>query len=262
MTDLIVIKLGGSLVTHKDTPLEADVQSIGKVAAEIGSALRKKNSTNLVLIHGGGSFGHYFAARYRIGLTAKQIPSEHISKTSGAMITLHTIILNRLISEGVPCKTVLASELLSDNKNISDYGKRYLRCLIDNDLVPVTFGNVLVTSHGSKIVSGDEIALAMSKMFRVKRVVFAMDVDGIYQTADMKGEILSEIDNESAIQGKLRKYDVTGGVISKTRVGMQIAGNGADVYYVNGKKSGRLRGLLLNHEYVKSTHIAAMRISR
>ncbi len=261
MKDLIIVKLGGSLITHKDTPLKADAHAIRKVAIEMAGALRNRNSARLLLIHGGGSFGHYYASRYHISLTPKKIPSDRVSRTAFAMISLHTMILDQLVAEGIPCKTVLASELLSDKNEISVKGKRYVQSLLENDLVPVTFGNVLVTGCGSKIVSGDVIALALANVFQVKSVIFAMDVDGIYQTSNLKGEILKELNSESMIQGNLRKFDVTGGVISKTKVGMQIANLGTDVYYVNGRKFGRLRSLILDREPAKSTHITAIRIS-
>lgn len=261
MKDLIIVKLGGSLMTHKDSPLKANSHAIGKVAVEIAGALRKKPLEGLVLIHGGGSFGHYYASRYHISLTPKKIPSGQVSRTASAMISLHTMILDRLVAEGVPCKTLLASELLSDKNEISVEGMRHVLRLLENDLVPITFGNILVTRWGSKIVSGDAIALALASVFRVRSVIFAMDVDGIYQTSNLKGGILRELNSKSMIRGSLRRYDVTGGVISKTKVGVQIANLGTDVYYVNGRKSGRLRSLILGRGPVKSTHIAAMRIS-
>lgn len=261
MNDLTIVKLGGSLITDKDTPMKADLRAIGKVIAEIASAYRRNNSSRLILIHGGGSFGHYYASKYQISMTPTKVPSEGTSITAAAMLSLHSIVLGRLITDGVPCKTVLTSELLSERNEISGRGARYLRCLFENNVVPITFGNVDVSGRGSRIVSGDQIALALTRDLRVKKVIFAMDVDGIYQTSSMRGKILQELDSKSDIGGSLRKYDVTGGVISKIKIGLQIAKLGADVYYVNGRERGRVKSLMLNRKPVKATHIGAMRIS-
>jgi isopentenyl phosphate kinase len=57
-----VIKLGGSAITHKDSPLSPNIEVIEQIARElIKFDLKKKK---IVLIYGGGSFGHYVASKY------------------------------------------------------------------------------------------------------------------------------------------------------------------------------------------------------
>lgn len=261
MNNLTIVKLGGSLITHKDTPLKVDELALDKVAKEIARSLRMDEVTKLILIHGGGSFGHFFASKYHITVTPRSIPSHNAAKTAASMMTLHSIALNRFVAAGIPCKSLLTSEFISDDNQVTVEGGRYLRRLLDNNLVPITFGNLAITKRGSKIVSGDQIALALTKIFRVKKVIFAMDVDGIYQRPDLNGEIFKELNKSSEFHGGLRRYDVTGGITSKIKIGMQIAKGGTDVFYVNGKKSGRLQSLISNRITVRSTRIPAMRIS-
>lgn len=259
LNDITVVKLGGSIVTHKDKPLSPNSGVINKIAKEISRAF-ENNRNKLFLIHGGGSYGHYYAAKYHVSVTWQKIASKGISKTAAAMISLHTLILDRLVSEDVPCKTVLSSEILSEGGKISIGGKEYLRTMFDNNLVPITFGNVVVSRKGFKIVSGDQIAIALAESLPVKRVIFVMDVDGIYPTSKLKGSIIEELGAENSFGAKIRRYDVTGGVKSKINAGLRIAKCGAEIYYVNGNKQGRLEALLSGGE-AKSTHIPAMRIS-
>ncbi|MGD8543676.1 MAG: hypothetical protein PVG48_00980, partial [Candidatus Bathyarchaeota archaeon] len=57
-----VLKLGGSVITNKEKPLTPNLSAIKRLANEISKA----NVSRLVLVHGGGSFGHPIAKQYAI----------------------------------------------------------------------------------------------------------------------------------------------------------------------------------------------------
>jgi len=224
--------------------------------------LKSKYGKNLFLIHGGGSFGHYYATKFHLSTTPRKLRNEGVSKTAAAMITLHSIVLDRLVSEGVPCKTVITSEFLSDiGKEITKEGRNKLEFLFRKSFVPISFGNVATTQDGSAIISGDQIALSLAKKLVVERVIFAMDVDGIYANSRMKGDVVKELTMGTASLGKKRKYDVTGGIGAKIEVGFRLAKLGADVFYVNGNKGERLESLLAGQDEVKATRIFSKNIS-
>ena len=67
----IVLKLGGSVITDKNGELAARTEVINRLAEEI--ALARKES--LIIIHGGGSFGHPTANKHAIkeGLKAGRL---------------------------------------------------------------------------------------------------------------------------------------------------------------------------------------------
>ena len=58
---MILIKLGGSVITDKNRPLTARLDVVQRLAYEIAACEEK-----VVLIHGGGSFGHIKAAEHCI----------------------------------------------------------------------------------------------------------------------------------------------------------------------------------------------------
>ena len=182
ISDLTVLKLGGSLITFKDKPLTPNCANIRTAARAIASALPVLRRTRFFLLHGGGSFGHYYAKKYGLSTKLKRTEQEEVAVTSAAMMELHSKILGEMLRVGIPCVTVLASRILSDaTSGLAASGRRYLETLFDSGLVPITFGNVLVSKKGSVIVSGDSLALKIVKSFggRKSRVVFGMDVDGI-----------------------------------------------------------------------------------
>ena len=60
MKDLILIKIGGSLITDKTKPYTTRPEVIKRIAKEIKEAVSEKD-VNLIIGHGAGSFGHQSA---------------------------------------------------------------------------------------------------------------------------------------------------------------------------------------------------------
>jgi isopentenyl phosphate kinase len=61
---LLLLKLGGSLITDKLKVAHARLAVLERLAGEIGRARASMPQTSMVLGHGSGSFGHVVAARY------------------------------------------------------------------------------------------------------------------------------------------------------------------------------------------------------
>ena len=61
---LILLKLGGSLITDKTKPYTANIPVIKRLAREIHEA-REEKDINLIVGHGGGSFPHVSAKKYQ-----------------------------------------------------------------------------------------------------------------------------------------------------------------------------------------------------
>jgi isopentenyl phosphate kinase len=229
------------------------------VARELAEYLSSTTieSGHLVLIHGGGSYGHYYAKKF--GLSTKrstELNPKGVAKTCSAMLELHSMLLEQLTEEGVFCGTVMTSEMFSDNASqISSGAADRIRSLFTCKLVPISFGNVQIWKRGVEIISGDQIALALANSFDVDRVIFAMDVDGIYPTHAMDTQILSRIEPTSKIAMSQGGYDVTGGIAVKIKTGFQLARKSADVFYLNGAKAHRLSAVLKGDYRVPLTRI-------
>jgi len=86
----VVLKLGGSVITEKAKPLTPNLKAVKRLAEEISDA----KVTSLVVVHGGGSFGHPVASMYKIaeGFADKgQLVG--FSKTHEAMVSLNKIVV-------------------------------------------------------------------------------------------------------------------------------------------------------------------------
>src|ERR1700712_1825421 len=100
MPDILLLKLGGSLITDKTRPEEPRLEVIVRLAGEIAHAL-KASPLRLIVGHGSGSFGHIAAQQSGIatGLrSAGQLPG--VSRTQERAAALHRLMIAALIEAG------------------------------------------------------------------------------------------------------------------------------------------------------------------
>lgn len=227
--DLTICKLGGSVITFKDKPLTPNIKAITGLA----KALFKYDG-KLVIIHGGGSFGHYMASRFGLGQSPSKASPEAVALTRYSMLELHLAVLRIFLDVGLTVYSVPLSSMM--NQRLPSRQK--MEALVnytDTGLIPMTFGDVVVSRTGSYIVSGDQIATSLSKHLRPRRVLFVLDVDGIYQdpkkTTLIRELKIAETTNLIFSKGKI---DVTGGIERKIKEASRIANMGIDVSFVSG----------------------------
>jgi isopentenyl phosphate kinase len=110
----------------------------------------------------------------------------------------------------------------------------------------------------SSITSGDKIALALARKYRVRSAIFAMDVDGVFRSSDLSGSIIRRLAGHPQIPSTLRNFDVTGGLEAKIATGLELSKLGTEVFFVNGAKRNRLSRLLLGDTDVLATKIYSL----
>ncbi|MHB8566632.1 MAG: isopentenyl phosphate kinase [Nitrososphaerales archaeon] len=252
--NVTIVKLGGSLVTKKDEPLTLNRRAVNGISKALGHI--RFSSKKLILVHGGGSFGHYYAKEYHLSTEYTKANPNAVAKTNSAMLQLHSFVLDSLVGRGVACKTIEATELIAGEKMLlSNIGKQKINQYLESNLTPITFGNVSVEGRGARIISGDALCVALARALTVKKVIFAMDVDGIYPDAAMKGDLIPILPAERQIDSGLRKFDVTGGINAKLEIAFELSRHGVDVYFLNGLHPDRIINCFKGHGGVKGTMI-------
>ena len=231
----ILMKMGGSVVTFREKPLAANVKAIEGVARSIAAF-----GHPVVIIHGGGSFGHYYAEMFGVSTTPKITSPEAASKIHAAMLQLNLIITDILAKCGVPSYTVPPIELI-DGEDVTESGHSILADLLKLRISPITFGDVLPSKRGFFILSGDVITRVLAEALRPSRVVFSIDVDGIYPVGSQLENMILELDSNVDLKLAPGKgSDVTGGMALKIQESFKIAKHGIDVFFVNGLKPERV----------------------
>ncbi|MFI5421878.1 MAG: hypothetical protein ACHQ1H_12995, partial [Nitrososphaerales archaeon] len=136
LASLTIVKLGGSLITYKDQPLSINTQALQVVARELRNFLSSEKPGKIFLIHGGGSFGHFYAKQFSLNTKFSRIKTEGVAMTLTSMLQLHSLVLKQLNSEKVFCATILPSELISlDGKGITTNGATRIQSILSCDLI-------------------------------------------------------------------------------------------------------------------------------
>lgn len=242
-----VLKLGGSVITRKDKPLTPNLGAIRRLAREVSEA----GVDDLIVVHGGGSFGHPIARRYEIsrGYTnASQLLG--FSKTHQAMASLNKLVVEALMRHNVPAVSVAPSSfIVTKLGRINKVEWRPIARMLRGGFVPVLYGDAVMDSKlVFTILSGDQLVSSLAARFDAKRVVVGVDVDGLY-TADPKvdrsAKLLRHVTLEElrsvqhGIEGA-KVTDVTGGMLGKVLELMPAIERGVPVVIVNAAKSNKI----------------------
>src|ERR687883_9724 len=241
--NLILIKLGGSVITFKEKPLAANFDAIRNISYTLASV-----KTPIILIHGGGSFGHFWSVKYNMHSKPDQYDSHGVSIVHESMIALNQIVVNSMIKVGMNPYTIIPSMFIYDDKPITKKIKE-LKSIVESSVIPVTFGDVVYMENKMySILSGDALMSLLSKILRPSKVIFTLNVDGIYK--DMKNrEILKELKNNNSVSFSKVIQDVTGGMRRKVTEALKISDIGIDVLMVNGLKPERIINAITGSDF-------------
>ena len=236
---MIVLKLGGSVITDKERPMTADRIAIGRLAEEVAlSGVRE-----LIIVHGGGSFGHPLAEKFKIAEGFKEEPQLlGFSKTHRAMMELNGMIVNALLEQGVPALPLPPSSfIITHDGRIKALNLEVLRSSLERGFVPVLYGDaVLDDVRGFTILSGDQLSARLALELGASRLIFGVDVDGVYTSnpkLDLEARLLEVLRLEEmedvARVGGATSTDVTGGMLRKIREALPVVEAGIPVVILN-----------------------------
>lgn len=248
---MILIKLGGSVITDKSQYKKFNREQASRLCREIAESGRA-----VMIVHGAGSFGHVLAKKYSIQngmMDFRQVPAA--AQVHHDAMELGMLFTQLLIENGIPAASVAPGNcfVMDDGKLIVNDDEA-IRALSYVGIMPVMFGDVVMDrKKGFGICSGDQIMELVAERFRPDRIIFVSDIDGLY-TANPKTdpgarfipevtpETLDEISSVSDVD------DVTGGVRNKMEAMLRMCGEGRDCVLVNGTVPGRLLALMKGEE--------------
>ncbi len=230
---MILLKLGGSIITNKSRPLTPRIDITDTLVKNL-----KKIDESIILVHGGGSFGHYWSVKFDMHTKPKKYSLRGTALVKNSMVELNRIILNILQKNKLdPYCMPPVSFMGGDRpitKKIREVGE-----IAEAGMIPVTYGDAIY--YGQKktyILSGDKIMTHVAKILRPRLCIFALNEDGIYNNMKSR-ELVEEFVNKKPVMEK-NKMDVTGGMIRKTEEAIKIANMGMNVFFVNGAKPERV----------------------
>lgn len=250
---LIIIKLGGSIVTFKTsaTP-RARIPVIKQLAKEIYQIYGQ--GYKIILVHGAGSFGHPLAKKYNLtrGLINKD-SQIGFALTAQAMTRLNDLIVKIMNNHNIPAVGLSPRSFITQtNGNFNPFSLSPIQDMLSKNLVPVLHGDpVLDKKLGCSILSGDVIISYLAKKLGAKKIIFLTDVDGIFDDdpkTNPKANFIPVVTNENLKQvlaglKKGKRDDVTGEMAGKI-LELQKYLRNVNVVIANGLKENSLSKLI------------------
>ena len=239
---MILIKLGGSIITNKEKPLSPRKKTIENIVRYL-----KKIDEPFVIVHGGGSFGHYWSVKDNINTKPTEYNTHGVSIVKNSMIELNKIILDAFLKNKSNPYCLPPTDFMSGGKPIINKIKE-IEKIANAGLIPITFGDALWYGHKKTyILSGDKIMTHLSKILKPRLCIFVLNEDGLY--SDLKSKkLIRELKGENPIISK-NNMDVTGGMTRKVEEATNISKMGMDVFFVNGNKPERIVKAIKNRKF-------------
>ncbi len=253
--NLQFLKLGGSLITDKNTTSTVRPDVLARLAGEIAATFTANPEMQLVLGHGSGSFGHKAAKKYgtRQGVHTPEAWRGY------AEVWLQASALNRLVVEalqaaGLPAIAFpISAAAVTTNGKVTTWNLTPLKTALEKGLLPVVYGDVVVDSElGGTILSTEDIFQHLALQLEPKRILLAGIEAGVWADFPACTQLIESITPDSAAQisaavGGSAATDVTGGMQSKVAEMLALVEQvaGLEVTIFSGQTPGAIKDTLL-----------------
>jgi isopentenyl phosphate kinase len=252
---MIVLKLGGSVITRKDKPtptLHRD--NLERISREI----KESGVEELLIVHGAGSYGHPHAREYRIGSEIESNQELEQARlgfgvTQQSVQELNLEVCRALTHSGIPAVSISPSSFITTHKKrINRIEIGLIRKYMDLGFVPILYGDVVLEEDlkiKMAVLSGDQILKYMALHLGARRVILGTDVDGIYNRnpkTHPQAQLIPLVRSEDDLDfpGESNHMDVTGGMGGKLAELLELADRGIESEIINANQEGLLEKAL------------------
>lgn len=236
MKKLILIKLGGSLITNKTKTNVARLNVIANLAKQIKEIVENNKNLSLIIATGAGGFGHSVAKIYEHNL------EEGLPFIKEAVKKINQIVVASLISAGVSAFSIEPSGIAKykDGKMVKLFHNSIVS-LLNKKIIPVFHADLVDDQKlGISILSMDKFLVDLAiffknKNYEIKKVIFAGTTAGVVSRV---GTTIKKItkNNFSKIREVFYKgkgVDVTGGMKYKVEQCLRLTEEEIDSYITN-----------------------------
>ncbi len=254
MKDLVLIKLGGSLITDKLRAEQPRLDVMRRLGVEIAAALPRLGE-QVILGHGSGSFGHVAASRHGVGRgPLGRGETFGASETGQVARQLHAMVNASLLAAALsPFSWSPSSGMLCRAGRPVSAELGPLLAALDFGMLPVVYGDVVMDRDWGAAICSTEgvfrylVGRLKRRGWVVRRVLWLGATDGIY---DRAGEPVREV--RSGDYARVRRMigvtagtDVTGGRGLRMDTARWLASRGVESWILDGTRPGVLEAALL-----------------
>ncbi len=247
MKSILLIKLGGSVITDKNIQYKAKIEAIRRLAQEL-----KKSKNPVILAHGSGSFGHPSAVKFggKKGYKSRQ----GIAKVARDAMEINRIVMDILVEQDLPAISFRPmSIILAEKGKLEENFFEVIEETVSQGLVPVVYGDVIIDKKWKTTIYSGETTLnnigiyLMNKGYKISKIIQAGETDGVY---DDNKKTIPEISRKNWNKVKNFIYntgrsDVTGEMSHKIEDAFNMADKGIKTYLINGNRKKELEKAIL-----------------
>lgn len=236
-TTLIFVKLGGSILTDKTQAETLNTVALHTAVQAIAEVLREQPALRLLIGHGGGSFGHFWAEKYGTQRGVRDAEGWlGAARVADAQGRLNRVIVGALLEAGVaaigvpPSSSALATggalqhlETAAIERMLYGLGSMSKQGVGGRCLVPVLHGDVVLDEAQQVSISSTEAIFEyLTPRLGPQRIVLIGEA-GVF-TADPRRDPdavritqinAANIETVLAQTGASHGTDVTGGMAAK-----------------------------------------------
>lgn len=253
--DLVFLKLGGSLITHKDRPRSARRTVLERLAGEIVQAKGNSPGLHLIIGHGSGSFGHVPASQYRTreGVETDQEWHGFVEVWREAS-ALNRIVIDILSGAGLDVISFPPSAgAMGSGGELVEWYTEPLERSLRQGLTPVVFGDVAFDRQiGGTIFSTEDLFVFLAPIFKPKRILLVGLEHGVWSDYPQRIKLIELITPETLAElqssiGASSATDVTGGMYTKVTRSLEICQRvpGLGVSIFSGEQHGAVQRSLM-----------------
>ena len=225
MPDTHILKVGGSVITHKDAERPTlNAEHLRRIAQDV-ARWRRERGQRLIFVSGAGSFGHPLARAYQLNAPHAQKDALGFVRTTATMLGMAAQVAAAFHALDVPlCPITTSAIFTTADGRITAWHTAPILHALEAGLIPYLWGDaVFDRTHRFRILSGDQIVTFLAAELEIAHILYGTDVDGIYTAdphRDPRAEHLAEITDANYAHVRRRlsasaHTDVTGGMRGK-----------------------------------------------
>lgn len=233
---LVVLKIGGSLVSDKRNGEQLDLDAVDDYARQVAQ-LARAHPGRLVLVSGGGAPGH------RAVLDPDPADPYAVLVLTEVTFAVKWAWVSALRRLGVPAMPIQVAALCSESEHGVDMNTGSIGRLLAAGVVPVLSGDCILTRRGGlRIFGSDEVpALLVREEFAPVRVVTLTDVPGVLTSWTPGAPVLRRVDALDpepafALLWETAPWDTSGAMRGKLDALIAHARNGAECVIARGDR--------------------------
>ncbi len=261
---LILIKLGGSIITDKSTENTLRKKILKSLVKEVKKVKENLPQIQFIIGHGHGSFGHTALKKYQLTDNTTQNDVYGSAVTLDLVAYLNQIVTHEFIEQGIPAFSARVNNLLTVEDQPQQLGMQTIDLALRLGFMPIFCGDVIFSPHhitrvwSTELVFDFLVGYYLKKNWSIKKIIHIGEVEGFL---DSQQQLIPEITPHSwsDLQKNLRitqGIDMTGGMKLKIEESLKLCHQGIDTHIISGLRAQNLSELLLEDK-LRGTHIHA-----